>query len=81
MSFTSSVSWSSPVIPSRSHRILPACVSGQAAFIRVSRRQPRARGAHCGSAGLSGRRVANGSLATSVSCRVDGATALSARRA
>ena len=31
----------------------------------------------CGSAGLSGRRVANGSLATSVSCRVDGAMALS----
>jgi hypothetical protein len=41
----------------------------------------QARGTHCGSAGLSARRVPNGSLATSVSCRVDGAAALSARRA
>ena len=41
----------------------------------------QARGTHCGSAALLARRVPNGSLATSVSCRVDGAAALSVRRA
>ena len=41
----------------------------------------QARGPGWRSAGLLARRVPNGSLATSVSCRVDGAAALSVRRA
>ena len=43
----------------------PDVVAGGGPLVRVSRRQPQARDAHCGSAGLSGRWVVNGSLATS----------------